>query len=54
MNSTTFVAYNQTSIFYEPVPFEFLYTNETSPQVIVSVDGIEAVCDSLECNYNYI
>ena len=54
MNSTTFVPYNQTSIFYEPLPFEFLHTNETSPQVIVSVDGIEAVCDSLQCNYNYI
>jgi hypothetical protein len=38
---------------YEPVPFEFLYTNESAPQIIVTVDGIEAVCDSLSCNYNY-
>jgi hypothetical protein len=45
--------YGQT-LFYEPIPFDFLYTNETSPQVIVHVDGIEAVCDSLNCNYEYI
>ena len=45
---------NNSSIFYEPMPFEYLYTNESSPQIIVSVDGIEAVCDSLQCNYNYI
>lgn len=54
MNATTFVPYNQTSLFYEPIPFEFLYTNETSPQVVVNIEGIEAVCDSLNCNYNYI
>lgn len=47
------VPYGQ-SIFYEPIPFEFLYTNEEDPQVIVSVDGIEAACDSLACNYNYV
>jgi hypothetical protein len=54
LNSTTFIDYNTSNIFYEPVPFEFLYTNEKSPQVIVSIEGIEAVCDSLNCNYNYI
>jgi len=31
LNATTFVPYNQTSLFYEPIPFEFLYTNETKP-----------------------
>jgi len=41
-------------LFYEPVPFDFLYTAETQPQVIVSVDGVEAVCASLNCNYNYV
>lgn len=54
LNATTFVPYNETSIFYEPIPFEFLYTNETSPQVVVNIEGIEAVCHSLNCNYRYI
>jgi hypothetical protein len=46
--------YDPTKLFYEPVPFEFLHTVETSPQVIVTVDGVEAVCASLNCNYNYV
>ena len=45
--------YDQTHLFFEPVPFEFLYTVETTPQVIINVDGIEAVCDSLKCGYAY-
>jgi hypothetical protein len=48
------IPYNQSRLFYEPVPFEFLYTIEDKPQVIVSIDGIEAVCDSLDCGYNYV
>jgi hypothetical protein len=48
------IPYNPQSIFYEPVPFEFLYTNEVTPQVIVSVGGLEAVCGSLSCGYTYI
>jgi hypothetical protein len=27
----TVIPYNPSRIFYEPVPFEFLYTNETTP-----------------------
>ena len=46
--------YNQSRIFYEPIPFEFLYTIENNPQLIVSIDGVEAVCDSLNCDYNYV
>jgi len=49
-----FIPYNQSRLFYEPVPFEFLYTIENNPQVIVTIDGIEAVCDSLDCGYNYV
>jgi hypothetical protein len=48
------VPYGFNNIFYEPIPFEFLYTNETTPQVIVSVDGIPAVCGSLECGFTYV
>ncbi len=54
INSTTWIPYSSQNIFYEPVPFEFMYTNEVNPQVIVSVDGLEAVCDSLDCGFRYI
>ncbi len=54
VNQTTWIPWNPSRIFYEPVPFEFLHTEESSPQVIVSIDGIEAVCHSLKCDYNYI
>jgi hypothetical protein len=30
-NSTTHLPYNSKRIFYEPLPFEFLHTNETQP-----------------------
>jgi hypothetical protein len=46
--------YTPTTLFYEPIPYEFLYTPELKPQVIVSVDGLEAACDSLNCGYTYI
>jgi len=53
-NSTTWIPYDSTRLFYEPVPFEFLHTAETQPQVIITVDGLEAVCDSLNCSYKYV
>lgn len=52
-NYTTWIQWDPTRIFYEPVPFEFLYTEESDPQVIVHVDGVEAVCHSLDCGYRY-
>ncbi len=52
-NSTFLRDFDPTRIFYEPIPFDFLYTNESMPQVIVSVDGIPAVCVSLNCGYVY-
>jgi hypothetical protein len=48
------VPYSSSNLFYEPLPYEFLFTNETQPQVLVSVDGLEAVCASLKCGYTYI
>ncbi|TNV88211.1 hypothetical protein FGO68_gene8985 [Halteria grandinella] len=53
LNSTTWIPYSSQNLFYEPVPYEFLYTNETIPQVIVSVNGVEAVCTTLNCGYEY-
>jgi len=53
-DSSTYLEYNPARLFYEPVPFEFLHTVEDKPQVIVSVEGVEAVCASLNCNFNYV
>lgn len=39
---------------YEPLPFEFLYTNESEPQVLMTVNGVEVACTNLDCNYNYV
>lgn len=39
--------------FYEPIPFEWLRTHETKPQLIVSVNGEPAVCHNMTCDYNY-
>jgi hypothetical protein len=40
-----------TNLFYEPVPFEFLRTYETKPQLIVHVDGEPVVCHNLTCDF---
>jgi len=42
-----------TNLFYSPIPFEFFKTYETKPQMIVSVDGLPAVCHNLTCDYTY-
>ena len=46
--------YTPTRLFYEPLPYEFLYTAEKVPQMQVKVAGIEAVCASLNCGYTYV
>jgi len=33
---------------------DFLYTAETQPQVMVSVNSLPAICASLDCNYAYV
>lgn len=43
---------NQTLMF-EPVPLEFLSSKTVNPQVLVVIDGIEALCANLTCNYSY-
>mmetsp|Transcript_41642 Transcript_41642/g.63589 ORF Transcript_41642/g.63589 Transcript_41642/m.63589 type:complete len:360 (+) Transcript_41642:870-1949(+) len=57
-NNITFI--NETihpfshNIFYEPVPYELLRTYETKPQVLVSVDGHNAACPNLDCDFEFI
>ena len=54
MTSFTVIDTNPKRIFYEPVPYEFLYTNEDKPQLSVSVGSLEAVCPALNCSYSYV
>lgn len=38
---------------FEPVPLEFLSSKTVNPQVLVVIDGIQALCANLTCNYSY-
>lgn len=42
------------SLMFEPVGLEFLFSDAQSPQVLVDVDGLPALCVNLNCNYAYI
>jgi hypothetical protein len=53
MYSNTTTPYSN-NLFYEPIPFEWLKTHETQPQLIVSVNGEPAVCHNLTCGYAYV
>jgi len=53
MTFETIVPYS-TNLFYNPIPFEMLRTYETTPQLIVSVNGLPAVCHNLTCDYSYV
>lgn len=39
---------------FAPVGLEFLYSNAQSPQVLVDVDGLPALCPNLNCDYAYV
>ena len=41
------------SLFFEPIPMDWLYTSVTDPQVNVVVDTLDAACANVDCNYNY-
>lgn len=53
LNVTKIRSYS-TNLFYEPVPFEFLKTYETKPQLMVEIDGLPAVCHNLTCDFSYV
>jgi hypothetical protein len=40
-------------LFYEPIPYEMLRTNVKKTQLRVTVNGTEAVCKNLNCDYIY-
>jgi hypothetical protein len=41
------------NVYYPVLPFEYLFTDETKPQVTVTIDGMPALCASLSCDYTY-
>lgn len=43
-----------TGLMFEPVGLEFLYSDATSPQVRIDIDGLPAVCPGLNCDYAYV
>ena len=53
INQETVVPFGNT-LFYEAIPFEWLYTAEQKPQVLVTVDDLPAVCATLDCGYTYV
>lgn len=52
-SSSTPIEYGQ-SIFYENIPFEWLYTAETKPQILITVNGLPAVCQAEDCGFSYV
>jgi hypothetical protein len=41
------------NLFFEPIPMEMLFTSVTAPQVLVTIDDLEAVCANVDCGYEY-
>lgn len=39
--------------YWDVIPFEFLFADLDTPQIQVFVDGIEAVCPTFDCGYEY-
>ena len=42
------------NLMFEPIPLSMLYTDAQKPQVLLTVNGIEGVCPSLNCDYVYV
>ena len=42
------------NLFFEPIPLEMLYTNAERPQIRVKIDGLDAVCPGMNCDYMYV
>jgi hypothetical protein len=52
-SATTPVEYGKNLVFY-PIPFEMLETYEETPQMLVEIDDMPAVCHSMDCGMKYI
>ena len=40
-------------LLWEAIPLDWLYTEATKPQVLVTIDGLPALCANLNCDYMY-
>lgn len=49
-NDTVLQNFGETLMF-EPIPLEFLRSDAQAPQVLVTIDGTEAICTNLNCDY---
>jgi hypothetical protein len=52
-NNTLIQTYGN-SVFFEPITLDFLTSDAQSPQVLVKVDGISALCANVNCDYTYV
>lgn len=52
-NSTVVREYGE-SIFYPAIPLEMLRSDAQAPQLLITVDGMEALCLDLNCDFAYI
>ena len=41
------------NLYYPFIPFEYLYTYETTPQITAKIAGLSAACKDLDCEYSY-
>jgi hypothetical protein len=51
-NNTVIRTYGE-SLFFETVPLEMLHSDAQTPQVLVTVDGMQALCLDLNCDFTY-
>ena len=42
------------SLKWDVIPSEYFFTKHDAPQVMVSVDGMPALCTGLHCDYTYV
>lgn len=52
-NSQIIREYGKT-MFFDPVPLQFLKTAGTEPMIDVTVNGLQAVCPTFNCSFGYI
>lgn len=51
--SSTTIREGGSNIVYDVIPLELLVADSTSPAVTVTVDGLDAICAGMNCDYAY-
>jgi hypothetical protein len=51
--SSTTIREGGSNIVYDVIPLELLVADSTSPAVTVTVDGLNAICAGMNCDYTY-